>query len=157
MRVGLSGHQHIPAEAFSYVKNGITEIVSNVEGGLVGVSALAAGADQLFASLVLEHGGGLHIIIPCHGYETRFVDPADLERYWRLRGMAERVETLEYPEPSEDAYLEAGRRVVDISDLLIAVWDGLPAKGKGGTGDVVQYARSRGVKVEVVWPAGVVR
>jgi len=35
-------------------------------------------------------------------------------------------------------------RVVDLADLLIAVWDGKPARGPGGTADVVAYAASAG-------------
>jgi hypothetical protein len=46
---------------------------------------------------------------------------------------------------------------VDRSDVLLAVWDGQPARGPGGTGDVVAYARARGTPVEVVWPAGAAR
>jgi len=157
MKIGLSGHQDIPPEALTYVKNGITDIISQVKEGLVGISALAAGADQLFASLILEQGGRLQIIISCQGYETIFSDPDDLERFHLLLGRAEKVETLNYPEPGEDAYLAAGYRVVDSSDFLIAVWDGEPARGKGGTGDIVQYARHRGLPVKVVWPPGVTR
>jgi hypothetical protein len=47
--------------------------------------------------------------------------------------------------------------VVQRSDVLLAVWDGLPARWFGGTGDVVAYARERGVPVEVVWPRGAER
>src|SRR5271165_2228772 len=36
----------------------------------------------------------------------------------------------------EDAYMAAGRRVVDLSDVMIAVWIAKPAKGKGGTADI---------------------
>ena len=42
--------------------------------------------------------------------------------------------------------------VADRCDLLIAVWDGQPAQGLGGTGDVVRYAREIGREVLVVWP-----
>lgn len=157
MKIGLSGHQDIPLEAFAYVENGIRRVLSSVTNDLVGICALASGADQLFASLVLEQGGHLHIIIPCQGYETTFTDPDDLERFRQLLGRAGSVEILDYSEPSEDAYLAAGYRIVDISDVLVAVWDGKPARGKGGTGDVVQYARSCGMKVEVIWPQEVIR
>jgi hypothetical protein len=37
---------------------------------------------------------------------------------------------------------------------LCAVWDGLPARGYGGTADVVAYARQHGKPVHVIWPAG---
>lgn len=157
MKIGASGHQNIPIQAIAYVRQGITDIISAVNDNLVGISSLAAGADQLFASLILEYGGRVNVIIPCEGYETTFNKKPDLDKYWWLLSKADNVETLNYPEPSEDAYLNAGRRVVDNSNLLIAVWDGKPARGKGGTADIVYYARNRGTKVEVVWPDGVAR
>jgi hypothetical protein len=157
MRVGVSGHRNIPAEAISYVRDGLVRAVSDQGSNLVGISCLAAGADQLFASVILEQGGHLHVIIPCRDYETTFSEKADLDSFFLLLDKADHVTNLEYLEPSEDAYLKAGHRVVDNSDLLIAVWDGEPARGKGGTGDIVKYARSRGTKVIVIWPDGVAR
>lgn len=41
------------------------------------------------------------------------------------------------------AYEACGRHVVDHSDALLAVWDGEPSAGRGGTGDIVAYARAR--------------
>jgi hypothetical protein len=158
MKIGISGHQNIPSEAAFFVKQGISNIVSRLnDDSLLGISSLAAGADQLFASIILEYDGRLHIIIPSEGYVTTFSERDDLDRFWNLLGRADTVETLNYPEPSEDAFLAAGHRVVDNSDLLIAVWDGKPAKGKGGTADIVQYARGRDIEVEVIWPLGVTR
>ncbi|MGW5646007.1 hypothetical protein ACWEV3_27990 [Saccharopolyspora sp. NPDC003752] len=37
---------------------------------------------------------------------------------------------------------------------MLAVWDGQPARGFGGTADVVDSARKRGVDVTVIWPDG---
>jgi hypothetical protein len=157
MRIGMSGHQDIPDEAIAFVRRGIMGVVSKVGDDLIGVCSLAAGADQLFASLILEHGGRLHIIIPSEGYETTFSEPHDLNQFRSLLQRADAVEKLTYSEPSEDAFFAAGHRVVDNSDLLLAVWDGQPAKGKGGTSDIVEYARRRGSKVEVIWPPGMKR
>jgi hypothetical protein len=50
----------------------------------------------------------------------------------------------------QQAYWRAGREVVDRSDVLIALWDGQPAHGTGGTGEVVAYARRSGVAVLTV-------
>ncbi|MGH9967919.1 MAG: hypothetical protein ACREBG_08840 [Pyrinomonadaceae bacterium] len=157
MKIGISGHQDIPPGALAFVKRGITRVVSGLKDDLVGVSSLAAGADQMFASIILEYGGQLHIIIPSEGYETTFAEREDLDRFRLLLNRADSVETLSYPEPSEDAFFAAGHRVVDKSDLLIAVWDERPVEGKGGTADIVHYARSRGTNVEVIWPPGVTR
>ena len=157
MRLGISGHQYLSPEVVAYVQPILIEIIDDVKEGVVGVSSLAAGADQLFASTVLENEGALHAIIPCDGYESTFTEPEDLSQFKWLLERANTVDTLSYPAPSEEAFLEAGRRVVANSDLLIAVWDGQPAAGKGGTADVVKHARRRGVEVIVVWPPGVSR
>jgi hypothetical protein len=157
MRIGITGHQDIPAGALEYVTHGINEVLDGVKDGLVGVSSLAVGADQLFASLVLERGGRLHVILPSNGYETTFPRSEDLGRFHSLLSRATTVETLNFADPGEEAYFAAGTRVADLSDVLLAVWDGEPAKGKGGTGDIVEYAKLHGAQVKVVWPAGIAR
>jgi hypothetical protein len=108
---------------------------------LIGVSSLAVGADQLFAEIILQHGGTLEAVIPFEGYDTRFADGADKDSYRRLLRSSSMVEVLPGADSDEEAYLRAGRRVVAVCDLLIAVWDGKAAAGLGGTGDVVEYAR----------------
>jgi hypothetical protein len=119
-------------------------------------TSLAAGADQLVARAVLHEGGSIHAIVPSANYEAT-LDGDDLIAYNELLGEADQVTQLDFREPSEEAYWAAGKEIVDRSDLLIAIWDGKPARGLGGTGDVVNYARSRGKSVHVIWPSGAVR
>jgi hypothetical protein len=153
MVLGVSGHQGIPASAKSAIVDALRERV-RAERSPVGVCSLAAGADQLFAREVLDNGGELHVIIPCIGYETTFEDTCDRGEYERLLARADQTVELAYSRPSEAAFFAAGRRVVEECEQLLAVWDGLPAKGAGGTADVVAYARERGRSVLVIWPAG---
>jgi hypothetical protein len=40
-----------------------------------------------------------------------------------------------------------GRATVAHCDVLIAIWDGLPPRGRGGTGEVVQLALTRGTAI----------
>ena len=40
-----------------------------------------------------------------------------------------------------------GRATVAHCDVLIAVWDGKPPRGRGGTGEVVQLALTRGTSI----------
>nr|WSY54289.1 hypothetical protein OG999_31935 [Streptomyces sp. NBC_00886] len=42
-------------------------------------------------------------------------------------------------------------------DELLAVWDGKPAWGYGGTADVVDYPERTGIPVRVLWPEGAIR
>ena len=46
-----------------------------------------------------------------------------------------------------DAYVMTGRATVAHCDMLIAVWDGLPPRGRGGTGEVVQLAITHGTAI----------
>lgn len=154
--IGATGHQHVPPEATAHVTSGIQEVVHSHRTGLVGVCSLAAGADQLFARAVLNAGGALHVVVPCEKYEETF-QGADLAAFHDLLRQAEQVETLPHREPTEEAFDAAGRRVVDLCDVLVAVWDGEPARGLGGTADIVDYARSAGREVVVIWPPGVRR
>jgi hypothetical protein len=119
-------------------------------------SSLAAGADQLVARVVLEEGGSVHAIVPSAGYGETLTG-RDRTFYEKLLAASADVVRLGFQEPSEQAYWEAGKAVVDRCEILIAIWDGLPARGLGGTADVVGYAKERGKDVRIIWPAGVAR
>jgi hypothetical protein len=47
--------------------------------------------------------------------------------------------------------------MLDHADELWAVWDGRPARGFGGTADVVEAARRRALLVRVFRPEGITR
>src|SRR5882672_10210444 len=92
-----------------------------------GVTSLAAGADQLFAEVVLELGHSIEVVIPCSGYQLAFTDPAAAQTFEILRQRASHCYLLQFTSPSEQAFFEAGKRIVDISDLMVAVWNGRAA------------------------------
>lgn len=154
---GVTGHQSAPPEAWLLLDRELEEMFRTEPSGFTGISSLAAGADQRFADAVLRHGGTLDVVRPSDRYEESFATADDLAKYSRLLARASQVEGLTFPRPSEDAYLAAGQRIVDRCDVLIAVWDGQPALGKGGTADIVDYAEQVGRTIRVVWPQGVRR
>lgn len=154
--VGATGHQEIPPPAEADIVAGVNYVLRSQPAGLVAICSLAVGTDQLVAQAVLDIGGALDVVIPCERYDETF-NGADLVRFRQLLGRARRIETLRHPAPTEEAFLDAGRRVVDHCELLVAVWDGEAADGLGGTGDVVDYARSVGRKIVIIWPQGVTR
>ena len=156
MVVGATGHQNLPRSATATIASRIRDELTGIKG-LEGICSLAAGADQLFAKLVLETGGKLRVVVPSHHYESAFEHAEDRRAFYELLRRAASVEELEYAEPSEAAFFAAGRRVVDRSDRVIAIWDGLPARGFGGTADVVRYARNFGKEVVIIWPDRLIR
>ena len=50
--------------------------------------------------------------------------------------------------------MAASELMIKHADQLWAVWDGQPARGYGGTADVVAAARDQGLPVRVIWPHG---
>lgn len=153
VRIGFTGHQALSRGTAAVIREALDGLLGAADTG-VGICSLAAGADQIFAEAVLAGGHKLEAIIPSAGYRTTFDDPDDLDRYDRLLAACSAVTELPHPTPDEDAFFAAGRTVADRSDRLIAVWDGQPAAGRGGTADVVAYARALGRPIDVVWPAG---
>jgi hypothetical protein len=156
--VGVTGHQDIPEAAAASVRAGIEAALRAQPRPVTALTSLAAGADQLFARLALAHGAALTVVLPSEGYEATFAArPAALAGYAELRALAAGTVRLGHPSPTEAAFEAAGRWIADHCDLLVAVWDGQPARGTGGTGDIVRYALDRAVPVVVVWKPGVLR
>lgn len=114
------------------------------------VSPLADGADQIAAEAGLDRGWRLQAVLPFDRV-TYLADAADggsRERFEELLANADCV--LELPgDPADplDAYVMAGRATVAHCDILIAVWDGLPPRGRGGTGEIVELAIARGTAI----------
>jgi hypothetical protein len=144
MRIGITGHQRLrkPSD-WGWVKQEFGNLLSTFSPPLIGITSLAVGADQLFAKAVLQRGGALEVIIPFAGYEANFSEGRDQQDFLFLLQSALKREELEKHGSHEDAYLAAGKRVVDQSDLLVALWDGKPAAGLGGTADIVHYAMQK--------------
>lgn len=151
MNVGVTGHQRLDdPTAWCWVERAIDHELETLDQPLVGVTSLAIGADQLFARLVVHRGGRIHAVIPFAEYEGT-LDEEGAEEYRKLISHAE-IEVLDLPGTEQDAYLAAGKRVVALSELMIAVWDSQPAKGKGGTADIVAYAQGRHVPLVHINP-----
>ena len=155
-KIGATGHQVVPEQAIPFVVDGVQRVIRESTPPLRVVTSLAAGSDQLVALEVLRSGGHLDAVIPSSKYETTF-SRHDLPSFEQLLARADSVTRLDFPEPSELAYWKAGQMIVDRCDVLVAIWDGQAARGLGGTGDVVRYAREMHKDVRVVWPAGVTR
>jgi len=157
MRIAITGHRGLPAATECLVDQAIREQLAAYPGSdLVGVSNLADGTDQLFAQAVLDAGGQLSVIVPAAKYREGLPESAHAA-YDSLLSKASRVDCLNRVESTEDAHMEASKAMLDRADRLFAVWDGKPARGYGGTADVVAEARHCGIPVTVIWPEGASR
>ena len=148
MRVGVTGHRQADRlGSIDELVDGVLERLGrDTEGTPVVVSSIAEGADRLVARLGLSRGWDLVVILPFprHDYETDFTTDASRAEFDELLGRASAVDEVASRPTREDAYLAAGHAVVDDADVVLALWDGHPARGRGGTAEVVEYARSLG-------------
>ncbi|MFJ9434097.1 hypothetical protein ACIRQY_31195 [Streptomyces sp. NPDC101490] len=157
MRVGVTGHRGLSASVEGRVRE-LLEAAVGAYGpdGLVGVSCIADGPDAWFAEYVLAHGGRLEVVVPADAYRESLP-----EEHWpvydRLLGRAAEVHRTGMTDSDPAAHMAGSEVLVGLADELLAVWDGMPAWGFGGTADVVAYAERTGVRVRVLWPEGASR
>ncbi|MBX7169189.1 MAG: hypothetical protein K1X74_22835 [Pirellulales bacterium] len=133
------------------------------------VSPLAEGADQLVAERVLQRAPTtidpshtpprLDAVLPMalEKYRVDFTTAEVRDHFERLLARAATTNEADRllptdvePGPRRDeAYQLAGHAVVNRCDVLVALWDGHPAGGTGGTQQIVQYAIDQGRPV--IW------
>ena len=116
------------------------------------ITPLARGADRLAARAALALGYALHVPMPFPQaeYEKDFDTAEDLAEFRALLAEAGADQLAldgDHGPEVNRAYEAVGRYVVRHSDLLIAIWDGGPGSGRGGTADIVRYAANTGVPV----------
>lgn len=151
MIVGITGHQSREGIDWRWVRSKIRDELKSLGYVEEGLSSLAEGADQVFAECILDRGAPLRAVIPTDHY-VKYFRGRSRATYLKLVDQS-RVDKIEGALGSEeDAFLKAGKYIVDHSDVIIAVWDQQPAQGKGGTADVVAYAQQRERDVRLINP-----
>ncbi len=155
LRVGVTGHRanKLGAATADRLRPAVRAALERLKALcalLRIVSPLAEGADRLVASEGLALGAELLSPLPFPRlfYRRDFVDPASLAEFDTLILRAATVIELDGHYDTEEtrkvAYAAVGEFVVDESDVVIALWDGKPSGGYGGTAEIVDSARHKG-------------
>lgn len=143
-RIGIVGHRYFSDdEIIKFVAQSTTKILEktlNEYPDLIVLSAIAEGADTIFAEAALSLNIPLEIVRPFQTYSSDFATASARDRYHRLRTAARSETQLSFKRRSNEAYEAAMNWIESRSDLLIAVWDGRPSNGPGGTGHAVHQA-----------------
>jgi len=167
-RIGVTGARDLPAPSRDELLGRIRDVLDRVRAQvrqlaalpeirdvygdkpprLRLVSPLAEGADRLVARVALEAGYELVVPMPFAQaeYEKDFTDDDSRDEFRSLLAQAASRTELDGGRGDHEAasYEAVGRMVVRNCDLLIALWDGGPGKGRGGTADIVRFAASGG-------------
>jgi hypothetical protein len=158
LRLGATGHRVIGGTR--RVRAGIRRALKTIQRAYPGrpltvLSALAEGADRLIAEEVLRTPGA-HLVAVLPFGQARYArdfGPAGSPSRAHFDALLERASEVHVMPPAASrtaGYAHAGRYVVDHSDVLLAVWDGQPKQGQGGTTDTVAYARAQGRPLLIV-------
>ena len=170
LAVGVTGHRAdvLPAESIPLLQARVRDVLDRIERSgralldaerdcfaefapkLHFVSPIADGADQIAAEIALDLGWELQAILPFEraAYRASLANHGARERFDALiERSACLLELPGDPDRGLDAYVMTGRATVAHCDVLIAVWDGLPPRGRGGTGEVVQLALTNGTAI----------
>ena len=145
-----------------------------------GYASGASGGDILFGECLLELGARLHLVLPLpvQGFKRQSVLPAGVEWERRFDALLARAEEtvivhggvggaapdsgagpceLVYANRVMTGLAALQSRALDLELYPLALWDGEPARERGGTASVVADWRARGLTPVVVSPSGEVR
>jgi hypothetical protein len=159
LRIGITGHRNLTADhpgltteianAVEYITQMLATDPDRVQSGnivLTAVSSLAEGADRLVAREILgrDRGNKLEVVLPLpqEDYCRDFSSPASIEEFEKFIRRSASSDIVQAAGTRDEGYELAGRAVVDRSDVMIIVWDGELARGRGGTAEIYSYAQS---------------
>jgi hypothetical protein len=165
LTVGVTGHrpERLGAtdltalhEAVAYVLRAIEAATGPAPVKIRLVSALAEGADSITADEALTRSWTLDVVLPFFraDYATDF-DIGDAQDA-HVRRLARAHSVFELPghrDLEDAAYERAGRVVLAQSDILVAIWDNEPVRGRGGAAQIVAEAVLHGIAVIQIDPA----
>ena len=166
--IGFAGHRTVPdpAQAKAVIRKELHDFAASLDGEVVGVASAAAGADLLFLEACAEAGMRTVVILPFdrERFQEDFDDPEEWKRACALMDAALWCEVAPGNETAPAAYHVVARQVMDVSDRMIFLWDGEPARGLGGTAETVLEAAEWMVPSRVIdaatfrtsWNAGLV-
>jgi hypothetical protein len=158
LRVGVTGHRSVDdvAEVTRCVDTALDDALAAAGATTLEVwTSLAEGSDRLVADRVLARPDSRAVVVlplAAEQYRTDFDTSDSVAEFDRLLAAARLVEVTG-PDGSgtrESAYERAGHAVIDGCDVLLALWDGQPSRGRGGTAEIVAEARRRGRPVVVI-------
>lgn len=150
--IGFTGHRNLSDESQS--RNLIYELLRDRKQSspalLYGVSSAASGGDLLFAESCIELGIPLRILLPAPKNQFREdFDESSWLRAEQVFRQALSVEVIDGGECREERYYHCSLETVRLSRLMVALWDGEPSRGPGGTAETVSFAESLGMPV--IW------
>ncbi|GAA5122645.1 hypothetical protein JIN84_10335 [Luteolibacter yonseiensis] len=164
--IGFAGHRQVDDAATlkAVIRKELDDFSASLNGDVVGLASAAAGADLLFLEACEEAGLRTVVILPFaeERFSADFDDPSEWRKAQARMAAATWCEVAPGNEDAPEAYHVVAREVLEVADRMLFAWNGLPARGRGGTAETVAEAEKWGVPsriintatLEVRWQAG---
>lgn len=155
IRIGVTGHRSLVD--VDRLTEGVDRALEHIaqtfpDQPMTIYSPLAEGGDRFVVKRAVEKYNA-RVVVPLplavEEYKKDFSSEISKNEFEHLLAAADQVVQLPTQSTREQAYLAAGLYVLDHCDVLIALWDGQKARGKGGVGDIVAEAQHR--KLSILW------
>lgn len=159
-KVGISGHRDLKRSKIPDYREKIMDtlkeiMAENDNREVTVITPLAEGADRLVAECAIEVGLSYEVLLPMpvELYIEDFKETQ--EEFFKLCDNATSVQTLPlcegntlesikgYTDERDKQYEEVGHQVVDRSDAMVFLWDGIDNGLKGGTAAIKKYAEGK--------------
>jgi hypothetical protein len=158
--IGVTGHRlhRLDEGGVERVRIAADVVLGAIAGASNGdgvrlITALADGADTILGQQAVARNWQLDIVLPFtrQTYATDFTTSETRGDYENLLEAAHSSFELDEERGDQEreagAYERAGRIVLDQAEILIAVWDCSPVRGRGGAAQIVAEAVLRGIPV----------
>lgn len=162
-KIGISGLRDLKKDEILLYMDKIEEVLrkimkENKNKHIIAISPLAQGADQIFIRVAKDiFGLRYEVILPMDEelYKKDFTHPNILSEFNILSYLADSVKTIPlcegntkeniavYGKHRDLQYKQVGLDVVDESDIMIFLYDGIDNGKTGATTDILKYAKSK--------------
>lgn len=147
--VAVTGHRDLRAEDVPVLAAAVTDQLRQLSSKhpntpCLLLTGLAEGADRLAARCALQAGWQLGVVLPLSQqlYEQDFGDQDSIDDFRSLIRQASWCRDISSPGIGRpECYDRLGQWLYQHSHALLALWDGEPGKGPGGTAEVVRLFR----------------
>ncbi len=168
--VGVTGHrlERLDPADIAFIRDVAASVMSEIVAAAKGtaeqlsfrlVTGLADGADSIVADLAISKGWAVDAVLafPREDFARDFAEGAERD------ALECRIETahsiFELPGARTDAgsgiaYERVGHTVLAQCDILLAIWDNAPARGRGGAAQIVADAVLLNIPVIQIDPVG---
>lgn len=153
MKICVTGHRPNKMYGYNIYNEQWTTLKENFKKLLIenncdeAITGMALGVDTVFALAVLDlkdegYNIKLHCAIPCKNHSCKW-NKESVDQYNYILSKADIVKLVS-DEPYKPWLMQKRNEyMVDISDMMIAVWDGTPS----GTANCVRYAWEKNKRI----------